>query len=352
MLNLRRLPGRLPIDPYLLMLIATVALAVALPAQGAFRPIVDKSVYGAIAALFFLYGARLSPQAVWAGMSNWRLQFVVFASTFALFPLVGIATMTAIGSSMPRDLVIGILFLTLLPSTVQSSIAFTSIARGNVPAALCSASLSNLAGIMMTPLLVSLLLPSAGAGISAHALEGISLQILLPFAVGQIARLRIGDWLRRHPLLTSAVDRGSILLVVYAAFSAGMAAGVWQLVSAVDLLAVLAIDAAMLGVVILATTVASRLFRFSREDEIAIVFCGSKKSMASGISMASILLPGHSVSLIVLPLMLFHQIQLFVCAMLARRYAKRSAGSPVGSPPPIGCRGGLRCPGRSGPSTG
>jgi len=178
----------------------------------------------------------------------------------------------------------------------------------------------------MTPLLVSLLLPSAGAGISAHALEDIALQILLPFAAGQIARLRIGDWLRRHPLLTSAVDRGSILLVVYAAFSAGMAAGVWKLVSAVDLLAVLAIDTAMLGVVILATTIASRLFRFSREDEIAIVFCGSKKSMASGMSMASILLPGHSVSLIVLPLMLFHQIQLFVCAMLARRYAKRSAG--------------------------
>ena len=325
MSHLRRLLNLLPIDPYLLMLIGTVGLAALLPAEGAFRPVVDGSVYGAVATLFFLYGARLSPEAVWAGMTHWRLQSVVFASTFVLFPLIGVATMAAIGSSLPRDLAIGILFLTLLPSTVQSSIAFTSIARGNVPAALCSASLSNLVGIGMTPLLVSVLLPSAGAGVSAHALEDIALQILLPFAAGQLARRWIGDWLRRHPLLTSVVDRGSILLVVYAAFSAGMVAGVWKLVSATDLVAVLAIDAAMLGVVIVATTIASRALGFAREDEISIVFCGSKKSMASGIPMASILLPGHSVSLIVLPLMLFHQIQLFVCAMLARRYAQRSA---------------------------
>ena len=325
MTTLRRLFARLPIDPYLLMLIGTVALAAALPAQGAFQPIVEGSVYGAVATLFFLYGARLSPEAVWAGIAHWRLQSLVFASTFALFPLLGVAAMALVGSSLPRDLAIGLMFLTLLPSTVQSSIAFTSIARGNVPAALCSASVSNLLGIVVTPLLVSLLLPSAGAGISTHALEDIALQILLPFALGQLVRSRIGDWLHRHPLLTSAVDRGSILLVVYAAFSAGMVAGVWKLVSAVDLAAILAIDAVMLGAIIAATTIASRLFGFSREDEIAIVFCGSKKSMASGIPMASILFTGHSVSLIVLPLMLFHQIQLFVCAILARRYAKRPA---------------------------
>ncbi len=144
--KIRRLFAQAPIDPYLLMLIGTVALAATLPAQGAFRPIVDGSVYGAVATLFFLYGARLSPEAVWAGIAHWRLQSLVFASTFALFPLVGVATMAAIGSSLPRDLTIGLMFLTLLPSTVQSSIAFTSIARGNVPAALCSASLSNLVG--------------------------------------------------------------------------------------------------------------------------------------------------------------------------------------------------------------
>jgi sodium/bile acid cotransporter 7 len=130
--KIRRLLAQLPIDPYLLMLIGTVALAAALPAQGAFRPIVDGSVYGAVATLFFLYGARLSPEAVWAGIGHWRLQSLVFASTFALFPLLGVAAMALVGSSLPRDLAIGLMFLTLLPSTVQSSIAFTSIARARV----------------------------------------------------------------------------------------------------------------------------------------------------------------------------------------------------------------------------
>jgi sodium/bile acid cotransporter 7 len=122
---------------------------------------------------------------------------------------------------------VGLLYLSLLPSTVQSSIAFTSIARGNVPAALCSASLSNLLGVVITPILVTVLLPHASGGISLKAVEDISLQILLPFVLGQAARPLIGGLLVRHAKLTSYVDRGSILLVVYAAFSAGMVAGIW-----------------------------------------------------------------------------------------------------------------------------
>jgi sodium/bile acid cotransporter 7 len=284
---------------------------------------VNELAYAAISGLFFLYGARLAPSAVWAGVANWRLQSLIFGSTFLLFPLIGLAVGCVARPYLPAALVSGLVFLTLLPSTVQSSIAFTSIARGDVPAALCSASFSSMVGVILTPLLASLVFPGRHS-LSAGSLEDIGLQILLPFALGQAVRPLIGGWLERHHVVTNFFDRGSILVIVYSAFSEGSAAGVWHLVSPADLGAVLVLDFVMLGAAIVTTTFVSRWLGFSTKEEIAIVFCGSKKSMASGLPMANILFPGHAVGLIVLPLMIFHQVQLFVCATLARRYATRT----------------------------
>lgn len=324
MTALRRL-----IDPYLLMLIGTVILAALLPARGQAAVVTEWGTSAAVALLFFLYGARLSPAAIWAGLSHWRLQSLVLASTFVVFPLIGLGVHALFGRWLAPEIGLGLLYLCLLPSTVQSSIAFTSIARGNVPAALCSASVSNLIGVVITPFLVSMLLPGTGAGGSLKAVGDIALQILLPFALGQLARPLIGAFLVRHARLAGMVDRGSILLVVYGAFSAGMVAGVWGRLGVMDLVCVIALDILVLALIIVITTIASRRLGFNKQDEIAIVFCGSKKSMATGIPMASILFPGSAVSLIVLPLMLFHQIQLFVCAVLARRYAERPEPEPL-----------------------
>ena len=324
--------AKLPIDPYLLLLIGTVGLAWIAPVEGSVAALTDEAVGGAVALLFFLYGARLAPQTVWAGIFHWRLQAAVFLSTYALFPLIGLALYSGLRGRILPDAALGLLYLCLLPSTVQSSIAFTSIARGNLAAAVCSASLSNIAGVFITPALVVLLLPAASGGVSARAVFDIASQLLLPFVAGQALRPWIGGWLSRRPVLTGVVDRGSVLLVVYAAFSAGMAAGIWSKVSASDLALILSLDLFVLGLVIASTTLASRWLGFSVEDEIAVVFCGSKKSMAGGIPMATILFSGHAVSLIVLPLMLFHQAQLFVCAALARRYAGRGDETTIAAP--------------------
>jgi sodium/bile acid cotransporter 7 len=318
-----RLPTRLPIDGYMLALIATVALAAVLPARGAGADAMGYVTYLAVALLFLLYGARLSPQAIWAGIMHWRLQGLVFLVTFAVFPILGLTITFLFRPWLSPVLAFGLLFVSVLPSTVQSSIAFTSIARGNVPAALCSASISNLLGIVVTPLLVALLLNSHGGGLSLDALKDISLQLLLPFALGQLLRPFIGKFLLAHKPLTSFVDRGSILLIVYGAFSEGMVAGVWSQISIASLALVIVLDMLMLACGLVITTFLSRRLGFSKEDEIAIVFCGSKKSMASGIPMANILFAGQAISLIVLPLMLFHQIQLMTCAAIARRYADR-----------------------------
>ncbi len=332
-MSLPRSLARLPVDLYLVALIATVAAAAILPARGAAAPLVDRAVYAAVAMLFFFYGARLSLQSVMQGLAHWRLQSLVFASTFVLFPAVGLLLTTLFRRLLTPELSLGLMFVCVLPSTVQSSIAFTSIARGNVSAALCSASVSNLFGMLLTPGLVAVLLGSHGGGFSFQALRDIGMQLLLPFLAGQLCRPLISAWLLRHRLVTSIVDRGSILLVVYAAFSDGMVAGVWSQISVASLGLVLLLDVALLASVLTATTAASRWMGFSTEDEIAIVFCGSKKSMAGGIPMANILFPGHATALLVLPLMLFHQAQLFACATLARRYA-----SVLGRPANPTCR--------------
>lgn len=324
-----RILSKLPIDPYLLLLLGTVGLAWWAPARGAAAEAANDVVEGAVALLFFLYGARLAPEAIWAGITHWRLQGMVFLSTYVLFPLIGVGLQALLRGHLPPDLTLGLLYLCLLPSTVQSSIAFTGIARGNVAAAVCSASLSNMLGVFLTPLLVAMLSPANRNGFSLDTLGAIGAQILLPFLAGQLARRWISAWLSRRPALTGAVDRGAVLLVVYAAFSGGVAAGIWSKVSPGGLALILGLDLIILGLVIGSTTLASRWLGFSTEDEIAIVFCGSKKSLAGGVPMATILFAGHAVSLIVLPLMLFHQAQLFVCATLARRYARRALDAPA-----------------------
>ncbi len=320
---LRRLLSRVKFDFYLLALIATVAIAAVLPARGEAAPIAKYAVYAAVFLLFFLYGARLSTKAVVEGIAHWRLQSLVLLSTFVLFPILGLGLTAALSRWLPMELAAGLIFVCVLPSTVQSSIAFTSIARGNVPAALCSASVSNLLGMVLTPLLVAALLATHGSGFSLKALGDIALELLLPFGLGQVLRPWVGPWITRQKHVLSYVDRGSILLVVYSAFSESVVAGVWSHMDPWSLVLVFALDALLLAIVLVLTTVTSRALGFSKEDEITIVFCGSKKSLASGIPMANILFPGMAVGAVVLPLMIFHQIQLFACAALAQRYARR-----------------------------
>jgi sodium/bile acid cotransporter 7 len=197
------------------------------------------------------------------------------------------------------------------------------IARGNVAAAVAAASASNLLGIVVTPILVGLLLHAKGA-ISAGSAWSIVLQLLFPFVAGQLLRRWIGGWVAGHARLVQIVDRGSILLVVYTAFSSAVVGGVWSQIGALDLIRLLGLCSAVLAAVLAATFFTARALGFSRDDEIAIVFCGSKKSLASGVPMAGVLFPAATAGLALLPLMLFHQIQLMACAVIAQRYAKRA----------------------------
>ncbi|WP_332876942.1 bile acid:sodium symporter family protein [Massilia sp. S19_KUP03_FR1] len=332
---------RLMPDVFTFAILCMVALASVLPVTGQAAVVFGDITALAIGLLFFLHGAKLSREALLAGLTHWRLHLLVLALTYVMFPLLGLAIKPLALLVLAPDLYLGILFLSVLPSTVQSSIAFTAVARGNVPAAICSATASNFLGIFLTPLLVGTLVLHGAAASGHSALDSVLSiveQLLLPFIAGQLLRPWIGAWIDRNKGMLKYVDQGSILLVVYTAFSASVAEGLWHSMSAGTLLALTGVCCLLLAVALGIAMVISRKLGFSKEDQIAIVFCGSKKSLASGIPMAKVLFAPTSLGLVILPLMLFHQIQLMVCAVLAQKYAQRAelaAAAPAATTPSV-----------------
>ncbi|MFJ5677474.1 bile acid:sodium symporter family protein [Streptomyces sp. NPDC093097] len=329
------------VDWYIVALFCVIGLAALVPARGAAADGVSLTARVAVGLLFFLYGARLSPQAALDGVRHWRLHLPVLALTFLAFPAAGLAAGLLPHGVLSPELAAGVLFLTVLPSTVQSSIAFTSMARGNVAAAICSASFSTVLGVVLTPLLAVTLLRQTGAGaadapLTPSQLTDIAIQLLLPFLAGQAVRRWIADWLGRHRALTTLCDRGSILLVVYSAFSRGVTAGIWHRVPPARLLLLAAVCALLLAFALSAAHGTARLIGLPRADRVTAVFCGSNKSLASGLPMATVLFPPDRIGITVLPLMLYHTLQLVVCAYLARRWpAPPTPLATPASPPPL-----------------
>lgn len=309
-------------DPLLLMILLAVLLAVTFPAQGDLARGFDLATKLAIGLLFFLYGARLSPQEALAGLKNWRLHGTILAFTYLIFPLLGLVLFPLQGL-LGQELYLGLLFMTLLPSTVQSSVAFTSIARGNVAGAIVSASASNLLGIVVTPLLVMLLMRSDNLTISGSVFADIALQLLLPFALGQLLRPWVGELAQKK--LTKYVDRLSIAMVVYAAFSEGVVEGIWAQISLWQLGLLVLVSLALVEFLLWLSGFVCRRLGFSYEDRVAAQFCGSKKSLATGLPMAAVIFAGSSVGALVLPLMIFHQVQLMICAIKASSWARARA---------------------------
>ena len=313
-------------DPYALVLLGVVVTASILPCRGDVAIGFEWLTKGAIFLLFFMHGAKLSREAILGGIGAWRLHGLVLTSTFVLFPLLGLAVSCLPDMLISPSVKMGFLFLTILPSTVQSSIAFTSMARGNVAAAVCTASLSNMLGVFITPLLAGLLMRSelqSGGGDMLGVMRSIMLTLLAPFIIGHLSRPLIGRWIDRNKAILSKLDRGAILLVVYTAFSAAVVEGIWQRVSALDIATILLVSAVVLTVVLLVTRRTAHLTGLSKENEITLVMCGSKKSLASGVPMAAAMFAPAQVGVIILPLMIFHQLQLIVCAIIARNYGAR-----------------------------
>ena len=317
------------IDGFIRAMLVMVALALFFPALGASDgPLrLDIVTIVGVSLVFFLHGAALSREKIVEGARNWRLHLFVQSCTFILFPLIGAVILFVCKPFIPAELLLGVFYLCALPSTVSSSVAMTAMAKGNVPAAIFNATISGLIGMIATPLLMSFVIQASGADLSVgKALLGVAEQLLLPFVLGQLLRPVLGGFINKHKAIISKVDRTVILLIVFNSFADSTHAGVWSKYPWETIVAVAVMSSALLFVVLGATTWLSRRAGFSLADEITAVFCGSKKSLANGVPMGKILFAGNSaLGLIVLPLMIYHQLQLIVCSTLARRYADRVA---------------------------
>lgn len=280
-----------------------------------------------IAVVFFLHGLGLSITALRNGLSRWKVHVFVQLSTFALFPVLGILGMKLFGRWIPHDLGLGFYYLCALPSTISTSVAMTAMARGNVPAAIFNATLSSLLGIILTPLWVSAFTGTSGQSLDFGAtVLGVAKLLLLPLMIGKLLRPLLHEWHHRNKKYTNLLDRLVILLLVFTAFCDSVHSGLWD-DSGIELLSKAFVGAFAILVIVLAITIfGARRMRMNVEDEITSVFCGSKKTMASGVPMAKLLFGSHpALGAILLPVMLYHQLQIFICSWLASRYAGRGA---------------------------
>lgn len=316
------------LDGFILAMILAVIAGLLLPEWGAKGGWLHLDIVTAIGIglVFFLHGANLSPTAVRAGAANWRLHVFVHAATFVLFPAIGFTVFFTTGGVLPEEVRLGFFFLCALPSTITTSVAMTAMGRGNVAGAIFDATLSGLIGMVMTPVLISLVMSASSGHLPlGPAIGDVMIKLLLPFAAGQVLRPFIGKFLARHKPWISKADRTVVILIVYAAFCESTLAGLWTQYDPLLIAGIVLMTSALLIVVLGTTVFAARRLRFSHEDEVAAVFCGSKKSLANGAPIAAVLFAGHpAMGMLMLPIMIYHQIQLVVCTFMAKRYAEKA----------------------------
>lgn len=310
-------------DNFVLLLFATLAVAWMIPLSNEALPWAQNISFAGIFALFFLHGLRLPRQEVARAMLGWRLQGTMLAFTFLLMPLFGIGLSQIAAQFLPASLAAGLLYAAILPSTVQSAVSYTSLARGNIAASVIGSALSNLSGIFLTPLLFALLLGSAsGAAVGGNVVVKIVTMLLLPFVIGQATQKWFGKWAADQRHLLTFFDRGVILLAVYVAFGAAVTSGALAGIDGLSLVYLLLFAGFFLAIAFGAAWMIGGALGFPHDDRISLLFAGAHKSIAIGAPMAALLFPPTLAGLMIVPTILYHQLQLIASAPLAKRLAR------------------------------
>jgi solute carrier family 10 (sodium/bile acid cotransporter), member 7 len=319
---------KLKIDWFLIGMVAAVVLARAFPGPGAHGGWLQPELLNkaGVALIFFLHGVALSFAALKAGTLRWPVHLVVQGATFLLFPVLGIVLLAFTGSWMSAELALGFFFLCALPSTVSSSVAMTAAARGSVPVAVFNATLSSLIGVVVTPLWMSWRLHTEGEGLPlGKVIVDLLLWLVLPLVLGQLARPWLAEWAKRNKPFIHVVDRVTILVIIYTSFCDSIIRGVWSGQGVRAVLTAVAGALVLFYVVMFIVERVCKLAGFNTPERIAAVFCGSKKTIASGVPMAQLIFGADPrLGIILLPLMIYHPLQLVICGVLAGRWARRA----------------------------
>ncbi|MEQ9439322.1 MAG: bile acid:sodium symporter family protein [Cyclobacteriaceae bacterium] len=323
-----KLAKRFGLDWFVLALLGMIAVAYLVPEPGTRegRFSLDNITGYGVSVIFFFYGLRLDGPQLKAGLSNWRLHSVIQSATFLVFPVVVWLMMTLLqGQNEEYEYIwLGIFFLAALPSTVSSAVVMVSIARGNIAAAIFNASISSLLGIFITPLWMGLVMQTSEADMNLWQVIGkLALQVFLPVLLGMILNPQLGGFAVRNRKYLKYFDQTIILLIVYTSFSESFEQHMFEGYAMNDLLI---LGAGLLGLFLFMVTLMvllSSLFKFERADRITLIFCGSKKSLVHGSVMAKVLFSSNVAGVILLPLMMYHAMQLILASMIAQALARQ-----------------------------
>ncbi len=324
-------------DPLLRLLVVAILLAAFLPVSGPQRAVAQDISDGAIVLLFLLNGLRLPRREVLHSIGHWHFLLPLIVWCFGVMALAGWG-LSAIGRTMlPAEIALGLLYLGVMPSTVQSATAYSSLAGGNVTNSVVAAAVINILGVFMSAPLFSLIAGSAASGLDLAALGRVTMLLIVPFIIGQLLQGRFGELARRHKVLASWADRLTIAIAVYVAFSSAVEQGLWQRVALPDWAIMLALVVPLLGFAFGGAWLTSGALRLERRDRIAFLFAGGQKSIALGAPLASVLFPPATAGMILLPLLCYHLLQLVLSAPLAARLSRQG---PVAEPPLPSASGG------------
>jgi len=313
------------LNGFFFALLLMVLLAWLFPFYGTIEsplPLSAITKYG-VSIIFFFYGLKLSPEKLRIGLSNWKLHLLIQSTTFILFPVFVLTFSFLLNDPDYQLLWIGTFYLAALPSTVSSSVVMVSIAGGNLPAAIFNASISSVIGIFITPLWMSFFIDETGSSVELiNVIIKLCLQVLVPVILGISLHRKWGSFAEKYKDELRYFDQSIILLIVYTAFCESFYGNMFQ---DHPLTEIILLGVVMLGFFLLMLTlmfVLASLFKFNREDRITILFCGSKKSLVQGAVMGRVLFPNPvTLGVILLPLMLYHALQLIAGSVIAERMA-------------------------------
>jgi len=324
--SLGSLLARVGLDWFILALLAMIGLAKLWPEPGIQEgPLSLSSLANYnFSLIFFFYGLKLNFAQLREGLRNYRLHLTIHLTTFVVFPAVVLTARSLFLTPDTELLWLGIFYVAALPSTVSSSVVMVSIAGGNIPAAIFNASISSLIGVFITPIWMSFLLTSTNGHYDLAGVIGkLTLQVIVPVVLGLLLNQRLGWLAARNKSALRYFDQITILLIVYTAFCESFSRHSFEKISAIDLLWLAALMLGLFFLIFGFITVLSRMLKFNREDRITALFCGSKKSLVQGSVMANVLFPGTIAGVVLLPIMIYHALQLIVASIIAQSMAHR-----------------------------
>lgn len=321
-------------DPMLRLLTLAIALAAVLPASGEGRAIAQTAANIGIFALFLFNGMRIRRSEIAAGAANLRFLMPLSLWVFGIMALVGLGLSTFAPAPIPPLVAAGFLYLGVLPTTIQSSTSYCSLAQGNVALSVIAAALLSLIGVFLS---VPLFLALGGAGegvVGSDAIIKIVAILIAPFALGQLLQTRTGAFMAAHRAKIATLDRMVIALAVYVAFSGAVEQEVWSRIDIDGWLWTGALILAFLLFGHVGAWLASLILGLPLADRVAFLFAGAQKSAAIGAPLATVLFVPEVAGFLVLPLLLYHLFQLVIAAPLASYLAglTRHHASDCGAP--------------------